>query len=45
MMKVAPTRLECLQEGTKSDPTLGELYKLITAGWPDSMQNLPERLH
>ena len=45
VLKVEPTRLESLQEGTKADSTLASLTELIITGWPDSMQDLPDNLH
>ena len=45
VIKVQPARLVSLQEETKTDRTLVELSNLITTGWPESMQNLPQHLH
>ena len=44
-MAIQPTRLETLQENTKSDPTLVALQELIKTGWPESMQDLTDSLH
>ena len=44
VLKVEPTRLEYLQDATKSDNELTDLSKLITEGWPDSLQDVPEHL-
>ena len=45
VIKVEPARLVSLQEETKTDRTLVELSNLITTGWPESMQDLPQHLH
>ena len=44
VLKIEPTRLEYLQDATKSDNELTDLSKLITEGWPDSLQDVPEHL-
>ena len=45
VLQVEPTRLESLQEETKADSTLASLTELITTGWPETMQDLPDNLH
>ena len=45
VIKVEPARPVSLQEETKTDRTLVELSNLITTGWPESMQDLPQHLH
>jgi len=45
VLKIQPTRLETMQQGTKTDPTLTSLQEVITRGWPQSMQDLPQELH
>lgn len=45
VIKVEPTLLDSLREETKADPTLSDLKDRIMGGWPDSMQDLPDRLH
>jgi transposase InsO family protein len=45
VLKVAPTRLETLQAESQADSTLQALSNYIRAGWPKSMQDLPEELH
>ena len=45
VMSIMPTRLENLQEETKSDHILTELRQLIMTGWPESMQDLPQDIH
>ena len=45
ILKIDPTRLETLQEETKSDSTLKNLMNLIITGWPESMQDVPQQLH
>ena len=44
-MKIQPTRLEVMQEETKTDSTLSKLKENIIHGWPQSMQDLPQELH
>ena len=44
VLKIEPTRLDYLQDATKSDNELTDLSKLITEGWPDSLQDVPEHL-
>ena len=45
VMKVHSTYLASLQEETRKDAILSELVKYIVAGWPNSMQDLPQPLH
>jgi len=45
VLKIKPTRLETMQHETKTDPALTSLQELITRGWPQSKQDLPEELH
>lgn len=45
VLSVNPSRLESLQEETKSDPILCQLQDLIKYGWAESMQDLPIDLH
>ena len=44
VIKVEPAQLVSLQEETKTNRTLVELSNLITTGWPESMQGLPQHL-
>ena len=44
VLNVEPTRLKSLQEEPKADFTLAAITDLITTGWPDSTQDLPEDL-
>ena len=45
VLSVNLSRLESLQEDTKSDPILSQLQDFIRSGWPESMQDLPMDLH
>jgi len=45
VLKVRRTRLEQLQEETKSDTELVELSQVIMTGWPESQNDLAENLH
>lgn len=45
VLKVKRTRLQQLQEETKSDITLIALSDLIMSGWPNSMQDVPANIH
>lgn len=44
VLKIRHTRLANLQEETKCDPVLSTLGQLISNGWPESMQDLPDTL-
>ena len=45
VLHIKPSYLESLQEENKSDETLQNLRNFIMNGWPESMQDLPEKLH
>ena len=45
VLSIEPSHLQKLQQATKEDQALITLHKFISIGWPESIQDVPEKIH